>query len=300
LTTAVLERMCKGRGLLFDRINPDDDLLLPPSGSRKDLEAYKAFLDHYAFRLLLKEIIKSKTPDEWRKNRRSVERFCNPEAVVSYLSFMENLGIVRDSGSGVLLPSTPVRNFGPTYEWYVSRVISSDLGCPSAWGVRFFRMESGGDHDVIASVSGHFLYLEAKTAPPKHIDRPEISSFIKRLYDIAPDIAIFHNDTHLRMKDKIVPLLEEEIIKRQCNVHPPSLTPFDQLWRTRSAECRGTSKVKLPTTHFERVEREIFHMNSCIYVMNSKPDLRKNLTTVFTHHFRKGNPILTCLGGGER
>ena len=200
----ILENMCRGRGLVIDRINPDEDLLWPPSGTREDLGLYKNLLDHYAARLILKEVIKSRSLLEWQKNRRLVERFCEPEAARSFLSSFEDLGVIRDVQGENPSPTTPVRSFGPTYEWYVSRVFSTDLGCPAAWGVRFSDMRSGGDHDVIASVSGRFLYLEAKTAPPKHIEYPEIASFAKRLWDIAPDLAILQNDTHLRMADKVI------------------------------------------------------------------------------------------------
>jgi hypothetical protein len=135
-------------------------------------------------------------------------------------------------------------------------------------------MESGGDHDVVSSVSSRFLYLEVKTAPPKHIEQPEISGFVRRIIDVAPDIAVFHNDTHLRMKDKIVPLLEEGI---------------------RTAQSRGASSFKCKIPNFKRVEREVFQLDSYVYVINSKPDLRRNLTTVFRHYFRTTNPFLENL-----
>ena len=292
LETAILDRMCRGRGLDFDRFNPVDDLLLPPSGNRADNDAYRSLLDHYAVRLLLKEIIKAEDPDAWIKGRRSVERFCHPEALDSYLESLKELGILRDSGKGNPIVSVPVRNFGATYEWYVARVLSTDFHCPSVWGARFADMDSGGDHDVISSVSGRLMYLEVKTAPPKHIEMPEISGFIHRLWDVAPDIAVFHNDTHLRMKDKIVPLLEEGIkeFKKTSKVQTP-------MSKKRPIP---TFNVKLSTFNgkdagFERLEREIFHLDSCLYVINSKPDLKRNLSAVFRHYFRKGNPILEVL-----
>ena len=295
----ILQRMCRGRGLVIDRINPREDLLLPPSCSPEHLVLYKNLLDHYAVRLILREVIKSESVTQWQRNRKSLERFCDPEALDSFLSSLEGLGVIKDIQGRNPSSWTFVRSFGPTYEWYVSRVISADLGCPAAWGVRFAEMLSGGDHDVIASVSGRFLYLEAKTAPPKHIEQPEISGFVRRLFDIAPDIAIFHNDTHLRMKDKIVPMLEEGI--EQFRVHPPS----PRLRRTGSPESRERS-LPLKANHsrligkqgrFSRLEREIFQLDSCIYVINSKPDLRRNLVVVLRHHFRAENAVLRALEG---
>jgi hypothetical protein len=275
LNTAILDRLCRGRGLVFDRINPEEDLLLPPSGSAADYDLYRSLLDHYAVRLLLKEIVKSENMNSWLRGRRSVERFCQAEAMDAFLERLRDLGVIEYQASGQPRPCTPVRSFGPTYEWYVANVLSSDFLSPSAWGVRFSGMGSGGDHDVISSVSGRFLYLEAKTAPPKHIEPPEVSGFVRRLFDIAPDIAVFHNDTHLRMKDKIVPMMENAIEKL----------------KVQSSEFRVTSNVKLPKSNFQRLEREIFHMDSCIYIVNSKPDLKRNLSIVLRHHFRSQSRV---------
>jgi hypothetical protein len=271
LNTAILDRLCRGRGLVFDRINPEEDLLLPPSGSAADYDLYRSLLDHYAVRLLLKEIVKSENMNSWLRGRRSVERFCQAEAMDAFLERLRDLGVIEYQASGQPRPCTPVRSFGPTYEWYVANVLSSDFLSPSAWGVRFSGMGSGGDHDVISSVSGRFLYLEAKTAPPKHIEPPEVSGFVRRLFDIAPDIAVFHNDTHLRMKDKIVPMMEESL---------------------ENTFCVQRSKFKVQGRRFERLEREIFNHGSCLYIVNSKPDLKRNLKTVLRHYFRSQSGVL--------
>ena len=273
----LLDRMSRARGLRIDRINPSEDLLLPPSDSADDLESYRKLLDHYAVRLLLREVINTGTIPEWQKGRRSLEKFCDPVAIDEYLAQLEALGVIIHSDAGKPVSLKPVSSFGATYEWYVSRVLVGDFACPSAWGVRFSDMKSGGDHDVIADLHGKFLYMEVKTAPPKHIEQPEVTGFIRRLLDIAPDIAVFHDDTHLRMKDKIVPLIEEGI--KQC--------------RVQGVECRGGKSTQ--EKRFERLEREIFHLDSTIYIVNSKPDLKRNLKVIFRHYFRSESRILSSL-----
>lgn len=275
---------------MIGRINPLDDLLLPPSGSPEDLLLFKNLLDHYAARLILKEILKSESLAQWNKSRKSVERFCEPQALDSFLEAFAGLGVILQGGkSQHPSPWTPVKSFGPTYEWYVSRVFSDDLGCPSGWGVRFAGMPAGGDHDVIASISGQFLYLEAKTAPPKHIEKPETSAFIRRLYDMTPDIAIFHNDTHLRMKDKIIPMLEEAI--GQLRVQRWKSRGKDLPLKVHPADLNGGNH------RFQRLEREIFHLDSCVYVVNSKPDLKRNLLVILRHHFHEGSAVVKALEG---
>lgn len=265
----VLERMLQARGLRLSRINPTDDLLLPPSGVREDIEAYRGILGHYAARLLLKEVIKSESAEDWLRGRSSIERFCDPRAVDDFLSRLVDLGVLKVPRDGFPAPVRPVRSFGPTYEWYTAMVLTSDFKCPSAWGVTFENLGSGGDHDVIASLSGRFLYIEVKTSPPGRIESPEIGGFVRRLMDIAPDIAVFNNDTHLRMKDKIVPLMESAM---------------------ETVHGKKGERV-----HFKRLEREIFHLHGAVYIINSKPDLRRNLEVVFRHHFRSGNAVLGAI-----
>ena len=272
----LLDRMSRARGLRIDRINPSEDLLLPPSGSSDDLESYRDLLDHYAVRLLLREVINTDTIPNWQKGRRSLEKFCDPDAVDGYLAQLEALGVIIHSTADKPVVSKPVSSFGATYEWYVFKVLSGDFACPSAWGVRFSDTKSGGDHDVIADLYGKFLYMEVKTAPPKHIEQSEVTGFVRRLMDIAPDIAIFHDDTHLRMKDKIVPLMEEGI----------------KLTKAQSPKSKG---IKTHDASFQRLEREIFHLDSSIYIVNSKPDLKRNLKVIFRHYFRSESRILTSL-----
>jgi hypothetical protein len=257
-----LEHLCRCRGLSLGRINPTEDVLLPPDPEQGTLDLYIKLLDHYALRLLLREVIKARSGDDWKRGRRSVERFCSPEVVDGYLDQLIGLGVLTIDSSGIPKVNKVVRNFGDTYEWYVSRVLERDFGCQAVWGARFNSQVSGGDHDVISSLAGNLLYMEVKTSPPKHIESPEVTAFVKRLDDISPDIAVFHNDTHLRMKDKLVPLVEEAIA---------------------SVTSRSMS--------FERLEREIFHLGGSIYIINSKPDLRRNLNAVFGHYFRTGSRV---------
>lgn len=252
-----LERLCSCRGLNLGRINPTEDLLLPLDTGPGTLDSYVQLLDHYALRLLLREVIKAGTAEGWRRGKRSVERFCSPEVLDGYLEKLAGMKVLSLKNPDLPRCYRDIRSFGETYEWYVSRVLERDFGCQAVWGARFDDQGSGGDHDVIASLSGKLLYIEVKTSPPKHIEETEITAFARRLADISPDIAILHNDTHLRMKDKLVPLLEEAV-----------------------------SNLASRPVSFERLEREVFHLEGSLYVVNSKPDLRRNFNTVFRHFFR--------------
>jgi hypothetical protein len=260
-----IQSMVQARGLRLSSVNPIEDVLLPPSGKVRDLEIYGEILDHYAARLLLKEIINARAPDEWTKGRDKVERFCDASAVDDFLERFKELGVISSTSD---IPRTvkTVRSFGPTYEWYTAQVLNAVFNAPAAWGVIFQGLGSGGDYDVLSSLSGRFLYMEVKTSPPGRIESPEIDGFVKRLLDIAPDIAIFNNDTHLRMKDKIIPMLESSI-----------------------SEAHGKRGERV---HFKHLVREIFHFRGVVYVINSKPDLKRNLEAVFKHYFRTKSGVL--------
>lgn len=268
-----LNAILRVRGFRMASFNPEEDLLLPPSGASGDLRAFREILDHYAARLLLREIIKAGSREDWLKGSRRVLRFCDPGAMDDFLRRLEDLGVLIGSPSGYPVPVKAVVSFGPTYEWYASWVLSEDFHCPSLWGVTFEKTNSGGDHDVIASLSGSFLYMEVKTSPPGRIEKNELAAFVRRLIDIAPDLAIFNNDTHLRMKDKIVPMLENEIEK-----------------------LHGKRGERL---HFKHLVRDIFHVGGTIYITNSKPDLRRNLDLIFKHHFRSRNAVLEAITLGD-
>ena len=72
----------------------------------------------------------------------------------------------------------------------------------------------GGDYDVITAIENQFGYIEVKSSPPKHIDIPEIRAFVDRIQSLRPHFAIFLEDTHLRMKDKLAVMFEEEMQRR--------------------------------------------------------------------------------------
>ncbi len=104
-----------------------------------------------------------------------------------------------------------------------------------------------------------FGYIEVKSSPPQHIDIPEIRSFVNRVQSLRPDMAIFFEDTHLRMKDKLVVMFEEEMQRRfgkEARQHYPG----------------------------QRLHDEIFSINKILFLSNTKPGLTANLRICLRHH----------------
>ncbi|MBI4698899.1 MAG: hypothetical protein HY758_08355 [Nitrospirae bacterium] len=93
--------------------------------------------------------------------------------------------------------------------------------------------------------------MEIKSSPPKQIHANEIIAYLNRVEDLKPEIAVFFMDTELRMKDKIVPMFEAELLRRY----------------------RKTIAV-------ERIVKELFHINKKIFIINSKDSIAANIETV--------------------
>jgi hypothetical protein len=81
-------------------------------------------------------------------------------------------------------------------------------------------------------------------------------AFVQRVRKLSPDIAILLVDTHLRMKDKLVPLLSEAL-------------------REEGAE----------SWEMTRVEKETFGWNGRLFLTNSKRDIGANLALCLRSYF---------------
>jgi len=106
----------------------------------------------------------------------------------------------------------------------------------------------GGDYDVLAKLDGSLLYVEVKSSPPKQVTDSEIAAFLARVEDLSPEIAVFLMDTELRMKDKVVPMFEQALANRRGL--PPAVV---------------------------RIERELFHIQERIFIVNAKESIVRNL-----------------------
>ncbi len=179
-------------------------------------------------------------------------RYCPLEIVQHYISSLCELKLAEATGEGpfrLLKPS--LSSFGPTLEWFIAQMFQREFVSPAIYGVRFKETSAGGDYDVIALWEGHLIYVEIKSSPPRGIERGEIGSFLARITDLLPDIAFLFNDTQLRMKDKIVLMLEEELYERYGE----------------------SSRTKFPV---QRLVDELFHINHHLYIVNSKRDAIAN------------------------
>ena len=81
----------------------------------------------------------------------------------------------------------------------------------------------GGDLDLLAAGEGKLIYVELMSLPPKHLTNGEITAFFDRVRLVRPDLALFVVDTALRLSDKVVPMLTEELARRsKRRLRPPA------------------------------------------------------------------------------
>ena len=242
------QRAVKARGMQIHRKDPNDELIFSPQASSEERTTLYTLLQHYSFRLFLRDVISSK--DSFRAE--GLVRYCSLKTAKQYISSLCELKIAEPLEKETFrLVNRDLYSFGPTLEWFVAQMFRREFASPAIYGVRFKKTKSGGDYDVVALWEGRLVYVEIKSSPPRGIERNEIGSFLSRISDLLPDIAFLFNDTQLRMKDKIVLMFEEELHER-----------YDR----RNSD-------RFPIT---RLIDELFHINHRIYIVNSKRDVAAN------------------------
>lgn len=259
--TPSLPALLRRRGFRIYKEEPIEDVLLPDA---RFIDEYYRLLNKYSFRLFLRDVIKHQKGFTVK----DVTRYSTHEVTGDYVAFLLRIGLVRKTrGHGSYrLAKGPVKSFGPTLEWFLSEIFKREFETEAIWGVKFKRPVVGGDYDLIVKIDGSVLYMEAKSSPPKQIYANEISAFFDRVFDLHPEIAVFFMDTELRMKDKIVPMFEEELGKRSSD----ELSGFIG---------RGTPSVR-------RIEKELFQTGDKIYIINAKDSILSNIERVLSRYFR--------------
>ncbi len=252
-----LEGALRRRGLDPFRRNPTQHLLFPPLFHPEEKEKFYDLFKKYSFRLFLREILIRKG----KFRIAEVVRFSTPETGRKYLHLLIDLGLAEPLGNSTYcLRHLSSASLGPTLEWFMAEVLRREFACPALYGLRCKGSRYGGDYDVVALLEGRLVYMEVKSSPPKNIEGGEIQAFLARLKDLFPHLALFFVDTELRLKDKIVPFFETELLAQgfRDTGSPPAI---------------------------QRIGDEIFFIPPRIYILSSKRSIVRNIGTCFRNHF---------------
>lgn len=254
--TPSLDVLLERRGFGIYKKEPGDDLLVPDVPFR---DRYYERMKRYSFRLFLRDVIRHQPLFTLPQ----VTRYATEDVTAEYLSFLVEIGLAAPAADGYALSNGPIRSFGETLEWFVAEIFRREFHAEVAWGVRMKSPAVGGDYDLLAKLDGSLLYMEVKSSPPKQICQAEIRAFCDRVIGLSPEMAVFFVDTELRMKDKIVPMFEEEL------------------------RTRGDSSCEI-----RRIERELFDVRSSlpavrgVCIINAKDSIIHNLQTVISRHYK--------------
>lgn len=247
-----LESLLKQRGFTVYKKEPADDLVLP--GTRH-VDSFYKLMKKYSFRLFLRDVIKNQESFILH----DVTRYTTPEVAADYLKYLVAGGLVEQIGpERFRLAKRPIRSFGVTLEWFLAELYKREFNTQAIWGVKFKRPGVGGDYDLIVKIDGSILYMEVKSSPPKQIYDREIDAFLDRVVDLNPAVGIFFMDTELRMKDKIVPMFEEALKKRDTS--PPAV---------------------------KRMVKELFHIADRIFILNAQGGIAGNIEKALAWYFRQ-------------
>ncbi|MEE9219273.1 MAG: hypothetical protein V3U98_09430 [Acidobacteriota bacterium] len=255
---AEVVRHLRQRGLEIKRSAPIHKTLLAALPARRAERFYHLFA-HYGFRIFLRDLIR----DRRRIRLAPLCRYVSRAQARSHLDTLVDLGILRRGRSGLRFVPAEVDSLGDTLEWYVAEVLRRVFAIPALWGVTLDSTPHGGDFDILALAGGRLAYMEVKSSPPKHVDESEVAAFLDRTLDLGPDLALFIEDSALRMKDKIVPMFESVLLER------PRWSQF--------ASGRP-----------QRLRDELFQIGGRIFIVNSDPDLVRNIGLCLGAYFRSG------------
>jgi len=259
IMTPRIDILLKRRGFTVYKKEPSDDLLTP---SKKYLNSYYQMLHKYSFRLFLRDVIKN----QGLFTLEQVSKYATPGVTKDYIDYLLSIKLAKKRAHVHYLTMGPVKSFGETLEWFIAEVFKREFGSEAVWGVKFKRPAVGGDYDVIAKFNGSLLYTEVKSSPPKQIYDAEIAAFLNRVVDLSPEIAVFLMDTELRMKDKIVPMFEAQLAKRHSS--PPEVV---------------------------RMERELFHIQNRIFIVNAKESIIRNIERVLYRYYKARETALSAM-----
>ena len=241
------------RGLSLRETDHGGETLAISGWPPQALDVFYLAMQRYSFRLVLRDVIRLAHQGQFEAG--ALTRHVSAEAVRAHLDTMLELGLCAEAGESYRL-AVEAESLGPTLEWFIAEVLRRELGFRVGRGIPLRGGQTGGDLDVVGLAEGRLLLVEVKSGPPKHLAAEQVGAFLDRVQALAPQGAIFFEDTELRMADKVVVLFEQVLAARGLARRP------------------------------ERLQREIFTVGDGIYIANAHPEVVGNLICCVSHLLR--------------
>ncbi len=246
------------RGLHIKSYNPKSRLFFPEDFNEEAKLRFYELMKRYSFRLFCRDILKKNINFFFEENR----KFYSTDSARLYLQEMKKLKLIKIQGGNIELWSNDIKSFGSTLEWFICEIFKREFSTEAIYGVRLKDKLISGDLDVLAWHSGDkLIYVEVKSSPPKYLNSKLINSFLKRVEFLQPELAIFLEDTELRLSDKILPLFENSLKLLSKEKHQPN---FHKL---------------LP------IKAENYFIEPNIFIINSRPSIITNLQRCIHYYY---------------
>jgi hypothetical protein len=223
----------------------------------EELRIFYRLMRRYSFRMLLREVL-ARTGVF---GARDVERYGSHGSTDRYLQTLERIGLVKRERDAFTWRGQLPDSLGPTLEWFVAEVFQREFASEALYRVRLRGLRGGGDYDVIALWQSRLVYVETKAGPPKAVEDTQVRAFLGRVEALAPEVAIFLMDTHLRMTDKMVPMFREEMAHRY-GVPASACGPF-------------------------AVGRGVYHLGDRLFISNTKRGVDTHILNCLRWYLRR-------------
>ncbi len=118
-------------------------------------------------------------------------------------STLNSLNFCLDNGEGFISKENetsykklPDKNIARTFEWFISEIIKREMSGIASSGIKLLGLKSGGDYDVISRLEDAVVHIECKSGSITNVTEDDITHFIARYKDLAPELSIFLIDTN--------------------------------------------------------------------------------------------------------
>ncbi len=148
----------------------------------------------FAFRQLLKLIYDSEkglTSDEILKKLSNL----TSDSLSKKLTDLLEENCISKKGSHPRFIPIKSRNYGRTFEWFISEIIRREMRGISCSVVRIRKLKSGGDFDVLCRLEDLLVHFECKSGSVNNVGEDDITRFIQRYKELAPSLSVIVFDT---------------------------------------------------------------------------------------------------------
>jgi hypothetical protein len=189
--TPSLKALLTRRGFRYLGRGDEAQIVRPKVTSNQIAKEYYDSLGDYTFRKVLRHLIARKRPVD----NQEILSMCAEPTLGQVRDFLVRSAIVEVTKDERWNLKEQVDSFGYTLEWYVSQLLTRELGAISEWSVKIDGLLAGGDLDVLAFIDSVLLYIECKAKRTEEIGESEVRNFLQRSQDMAPELAIMLIDT---------------------------------------------------------------------------------------------------------